>query len=146
MSKDYVAMCVLACIASSSAYAHVMNNGACPSELSANSACVQLENLGEVDISMQAMTPFEDGTRITNPGKQAFYQFRTLRSTSKVVLLPNFTDALMDETCKLFDWANQLAQGQKVVIADLTPAQYPYAFGYKHVSGTDQYMMVKCKQ
>jgi hypothetical protein len=146
MSKNYLTMCVLACIASSSAYARVMNNGACPSELSANSACVQLENLGEVDISMQAMTPFEDGTRTANSGKQAFYQFRTLRATSKVILLPNFTDALMDETCSLFDWGNQLAQGQKVVISDLTPAQYHYSFGYKHVSGTDKYMMVNCKQ
>ena len=142
----YVAMCALACVTTSPLYARVISNGVCPSELSAHSACVQLENSGDVEISMQAMTPLEEGTRTANPGKQSFYQFRKLHATSKFVLLPNFTDALTDETCTLFDWANQLAQGQKVVISDLTPAQYHYAFGYKKNLETNKYTMVNCKQ
>lgn len=146
MIKIYAVMCVLACIMTSPLYARVINNGTCPSELNATSACVQLDNLGDVDISMQAITPFEDGVRVATSGKQAFYHFRSLRATSKLELLPNFTGVLIDESCKSFDWANQLAQGQKVVISDLTPTQYHYSFGYTLDSGTGKYIMVNCKQ
>ena len=134
----------LTCILSTLIHAKNVNNGACSSELKANTACVGLTNTGDVDISIKIALSYEDGVRVATPGKQASYQFRTLHGKEAFVLQPNYNNALLDDSCKLFEWAAQLAQGEQVKVSNLTTGIYSYKFGYKLDIESGRYTMVDC--